>query len=101
MKVPEKLLKQVKDSIRIKNEKLDGTIQADVEAGALDLRRVGIVALNVNGELQEDALLYKALELYVKAEEDFQGKGEQDRRSYEGLRDALSLNGEYREKRAD
>ena len=47
MKVPEKLLKQVKDSIRIKNEKLDGTIQADIEAGALDLRRVGIVALNV------------------------------------------------------
>ena len=83
MKVPEKLLKQVKDSIRIKNEKLDGTIQADIEAGALDLRRVGIVALN------------------VKAEEDFQGKGEQYRRSYEGLRDALSLDGEYREKRAD
>lgn len=101
MKVPDKLLKQVKDSLRIKNEKLDNIIQSDIEAGALDLRRVGIQALTVKGELREDALLYKALELYVKAEEDFQGKGEQYRRSYEGLRDVLSLDGEYREKRVD
>lgn len=101
MKAPDKLLKQVKDSLRIKNEKLDNIIQSDIEAGALDLRRVGIQALTVKGELREDALLYKAVELYVKAEEDFQGKGEQYRRSYESLRDVLSLDGEYREKRVD
>ena len=98
MKIPAELLEQVRNSIRIKNGNLDEIIQSDVEAGALDMRRVGIQVLTESDELRKDALLYKALELYVKAEEDFQGKGEQYRKNYESLRDALSLDGEHREK---
>lgn len=101
MNVPDTLLKQVKDAMRLKGDVINDIIMSDIKAGALELRRVGIQVLTVSNGLREDALLYKALELYVKAEEDFQGKGEQYRRSFEGLRDALSLDGEYREKRSD
>ena len=38
----------------------------------------------------------KAVELYCKASFDFQGKGEQYQKSYEALRDSLSLSGEYK-----
>ena len=43
----------------------------------------------------EDKLIQKACELYCKWQFDFDGKGERFERAYEGLRDFLSLGGEY------
>jgi len=43
------------------------------------------------------AILKKAIENYVKWQYDFNGKGEDFRKNYERLRDALSLNEDYTE----
>ena len=93
------LLQQIKDSMRIKHSALDSAIQDDIEAATLDLIRVGVQPYsNVeNKTLKEDALLRKACELYSKAEEDYQGKGEKYNQSYEKLRDSLALCGDYNE----
>jgi len=93
----EKLVKQIKDSMRIKHTASDNAIQNDIEAAILDLIRVGVqpcsdVELK---SLKEDALINKAIELYCKGEADFQGKGEKYTAAYEKLRDSLSLSGEY------
>ncbi len=91
------LVKQIKDSMRIKHSASDDSIQKDIEAAILDLVRVGVqpyydVELKA---LKEDALINKAIELYCKGEADFQGKGPQYTASYEKLRDSISLCGDY------
>lgn len=95
------LLDQIKISMRISHDKLDENIKSDIETGLLDMRRVGIQpytnADGSEGQLK-DGLIGKAVELYCKAQSDFQGKGDQYHASYENLRDALSLCGEYNEK---
>ena len=44
---------------------------------------------------EDDALIIKACELYVKWQEDFDGKSENYQKAYEKLRDSLSLCGDY------
>lgn len=91
----QELIRQIKASMRIAHNALDDTIQADILAGAQDLQRVGIRPYEENGKLKEEALIRKALELYCKAQEDYQGKGTNYEASYAGLRDAMSLCGSY------
>lgn len=95
------LLKQIKKSMRISHSALDDTLQADMDAGALDLLRVGVQPYLTdstgNRTVKEDALIYKAIELYAKAQEDYEGKGERYQNAYENLRDSLSLCGDYNE----
>ncbi|MDD3369403.1 MAG: hypothetical protein PHP50_11065 [Lachnospiraceae bacterium] len=100
------LLSQIKKSMRIKHTELDDDITADIEAGTLDLIRVGIqpyqkendeYVTDENGKkvMKDDALICKAIELYCKAQADYQGKQEQYTAAYEKLRDSLSLCGDY------
>ncbi len=95
------LLKQIKKSMRISHSALDDTLKADIEAGTLDLLRVGVQPCVIDSKgartVKEDALIYKAIELYTKAQEDYEGKGERYQNSYEKLRDSLSLCGDYNE----
>lgn len=93
------LLQQIKDSMRIKHSALDPAIEGDIEAATLDLVRVGVQPYlsKENKTLKEDALLWKAIELYSKGEEDYQGKGDKYSLSYEKLRDSLALCGDYNE----
>lgn len=95
------LLEQIKQSMRISHNALDEMLQTDIEAGALDLLRVGVLPYLEDPDggktLKDDALIYKALELYAKAQEDYEGKGERYQLSYEKLRDSLSLCGDYNE----
>lgn len=103
----EELLKQIKNSMRIKHNALNDVIQNDIDAGTLDLIKSGVQPYRKkNGEyalvgnkkvLRNDALIGKALELYSKAQEDYQGKGDKYQKAYESLRDSLSLCGEYNE----
>lgn len=95
----EKLVKQIKDSMRIKHTASDEPIQKDIEAAILDLVRVGVQPYSDVGlkSLKEDELINKAIELYCKGEADFQGKGEKYSAAYEKLRDSLSLSGGYNE----
>lgn len=89
------LLMQIKTSMRITHEALDDTIRTDIEAGAQDLLRVGVRPFSDDGELRENPLIRKALELYCKAQADYQGKGAEYEASYTRLRDAMSLCGDY------
>ena len=101
------LFEQIKDSMRIKHDALNDVIQNDIDAGTLDLIRSGVQPYRKkNGEyvlagnkkvLRNDALIGKALELYSKAQEDYQGKGEKYQKAYESLRDSLALCGDYNE----
>lgn len=96
----EALIKDIKDSMRIKHTKIDGQIVNDIEAALLDMKIKGGVQPYSDVEkkvIKKDALIKKAIELYCKGEEDYQGKGEKYKSSYEKLRDSLSLCGEYYE----
>ncbi len=90
------LLMQIKTSMRIAHEALDAAIQTDIQAGAQDLLRVGVRPFSDDGALREEPLIWKALELYCKAQADYQGKGADYETSYTRLRDAMSLCGDYR-----
>lgn len=93
----EELLEQIKKSMRIGHTALDDTLLSDIEAGALELKRAGVQALEEDGKtLRDEALVYKALELYCKAQEDFEGKGPMYEAAYEKLRDSMALCGDYR-----
>lgn len=83
-------IEEIKKSMRITHDKLDDEIERNVNTALHDLRRVGIDAKDSN-------LIDKACELYVKAQLDYQGKGDQFIRNYEALRDAISLSGTFQE----
>lgn len=98
----DKLIEQIKKSMRISHNKLDDILKSDIKAGTLDLFISGVNPFVIEGEskektVKEDALLHKALELYCKWQEDFQGKAEQYAKCYESLKKAMSLSGEYHE----
>lgn len=84
------MLEKIKLSVRIFHNVLDGDIQDNISACMLDLQRVGVHE-NIAVASSEDALICKAAELYYKWQIDFNGKAEQYKKAYEGLRDALSL----------
>ncbi len=93
------LIEKIKVSMRIRHSELDTDIRNNIMAAASDLSRVGVMPYaNVKKKaLKEDPLIEKAVELYCKAQADFLGKGDQFEVSYEKLRDALSLCGDYNE----
>lgn len=84
------MLNDIKLSMRITHNKLDGDIQRNIDACMLDMKRVGISVDKPSG------LLTKAAELYCKAEYDYLSKGEMFRKNYVELRNAMSLSGEYK-----
>lgn len=90
------LLEQIKKSMRIAHSALDETIEADEMAGAMDLSVAGVNPYDENGKLKEDALIWKAIELYCKAQADYEGKGQQYQTAYNNLRDSLALCGDYK-----
>lgn len=93
------LIEKIKASMRIKHSELDTDIRDNIMAAASDLSRAGVMPYaNVKKKaLKDDPLITKAVELYCKAQTDFLGKGDQFEASYEKLRDALSLCGDYNE----
>lgn len=95
----EELVKAIKDSMRIRHSELDADIEGNIAAAAADMLRVGIqpYAGPKKRKLKDDRLIWKAAELYCKAQADYLGKGPQFEASYENLRDALSLCGDYNE----
>ena len=82
---------KIRRSMRITHTLLDEEIQNNINTALRDMRRVGVDIT------KEDALVDKACELYVKFQFDYQQKGDQFRKNYEALRDAMSLSKEYRE----
>lgn len=94
-----KLVKPIKDSMRIRHSKLNADIKSNIAAATTDMIRVGVQPYCdiEKKKLKNDSLIKKAIELYCKAQADYMGKGAQFEASYEKLRDALSLCGDYNE----
>ena len=98
------MVKKIRTTLRISHAKLDDDIKSNIETALLDMKRLGIetfkrdkegeIVLKDSQKELKDALVEKAVE--CKASFDFQGKGEQYQKSYEALRDSLSLSGEYK-----
>ncbi|WP_312047989.1 phage head-tail connector protein [Anaerotignum sp.] len=84
------MVAKIRAALRITHSNFDSEIQGDIDACLLDLKRVGIPNPN-----QEDALIYKAVEMYCKWQYDFGGKGDKFEQAYTNLRMGLALCGEY------
>lgn len=102
------LLEQIKNSMRIRHTALDSQLLTDIDSGALELYRAGVlpyvldedgeIAVDDDGnrEIREDALLRKAIEFYCKMVESYQDDAPRWTTAFEKLRNALSLSGDYR-----
>lgn len=80
----------IRKTMRITHDKSDEEIRCNMSACLLDMQRVGISAQ------ADDALVDKAMEIYCKAQFDYQGRGNEFQAQYERLRDAMSLCEAYR-----
>jgi hypothetical protein len=96
----------IKKSMRITHDQLDDVLLSDIYAGADELERVGINPYATeDGEYKTDEdgnrvitdrpLIRKTIELYVKAVEDFDGKGTRYMSSFKASRDSMSLSMGY------
>lgn len=88
------MLVKIKNAMRISHSALDTTLWADIEAGALELKRSG-VSVYENDELKDDALVENAIRYYVFALEDYNGKAQQYQQSFEKLRNAMAQSKDY------
>ncbi len=89
------MLAKVKEAMRIRHTALDTTLTDDINAGALELKRSGVSVFD-NDNLRDDALIEVAVRYYVMAAEDYNGKASQYMQSFEKLRDAMAMSGDYK-----
>lgn len=82
-------VEDLRKSMRFSHNMLDDEIERNIDTALLDMSRAGV------DTAKDSRLADKACELYCKAQFDYQGKGEQYMKSYEKLRDSMSLAGEY------
>ena len=87
------MIDELKKALRLSHDKLDTDIKSNVDACILDLQRVGVKIPSADSDLNR--LEMKAVELYIKWQYDYGGKGDQYRKNYETLRDSLSLSNGY------
>lgn len=63
--------------------------------GSIDACRRELEEVGVKNTAETDALIIRAFILYAKADFDFAGKGQQFRASFEQLKGALAMAGDY------
>ena len=83
------MLEKIKKTMRISHNSLDDVINEDIESCKSELQMHGVYCN------EEDQLLCKACELYVKWQSNYAGKGEQFEKAYRKLSDAMALCGDY------
>lgn len=85
------MLDAVKLSLRIRNNALDLELIDLIESAKMDLSIAGVLKVN-----EDDGLIKRAIILYCKANFGLDNKdSDKYQRSYEILRDRLSLCGDY------
>ena len=92
------LLAKIKDNMRIRHTALDNAITDDMNAGALELERAGVSAYQIKDnakEFSDDQLVLTAIRYFVQSAENYNDKGQQYQQSFEKLRDAMALSGDY------
>lgn len=78
---------KIKTALRISHEKLDGDIEADIEAGLADLKVAGIIYAT-----EEDPLIFNALKLWCRSlYTDDVVKAAEYLKRYEALKASLSM----------
>lgn len=99
------LLELIKKSMRITHDRLDDVLLSDIQAGADELERAGVNPYTEDDgggrTITDRPLIVKTIEFYVKAVEDYDGKGTRYMSSFRASRDAMSLSGGYHEKRGN
>lgn len=86
------MLERIKLLLRIDGTDLDDEILDLVEACKLDMQTRGVVNID-----EEDALIFRAISIYCKAYFGYADKDyEKYIKSYEALRDHISMCSEYR-----
>lgn len=85
------MIDKIRKSLRISTNKTDDEIQDLISACKLDLSIRGIKKID-----EDNPLIFQAIKLYCKANFGLDNKdSEKYTKAYEGLRDSLSLCGEY------
>ncbi len=94
MAVGNTLLERAKGAIRTNtsNEVIVGEVRDTIEACKADLRLVGVHRI-----YEDDALIIRAVILYVRSAFNFMGKGQEYKKSYDLLKMSLALAGDYNE----
>lgn len=89
-----KLVEEIKDSMRIKHSALDKDIRKNIKSALQDMKMRGVAIPK-----KDDELVGKACELYCKGQYNYLGEGERYTQNYESLRDSMSLSGDYNGKK--
>lgn len=92
------LLNDVKTALRISHNTLDGEIEDIIDSARHDLKLSGIFAIKADSETDVDPLIKRAIIIYCKAHfYPDNVTAERFQRSYDMLKNHLSLAGDYRE----
>lgn len=89
--ISENLMTEIRIWLRMKTTAYDDEVKAAVEACATDLYLAGVNIVDT-----EDALTKQAIKLYVKAFFGNMDMSDKFQKSYEHLKAAMSLSGEYK-----
>lgn len=84
------LWEEIKASLHIAHSKLDNEIKSKISACKLDMKRVGI-----EPEI-DDGVICLLCELFVKWHLNYNSMGSEFQKSYEEMRDAVSLSENYK-----
>lgn len=86
------LLDEIRLSLGITHQKLDTEIQAAIQAGKQELSIAGVRVMD-----EQDALITQAVKIYCRWYFNYQGQAERHRQAFDGMKQALSLCGDYNE----
>ena len=89
-------VERIKDSMRISHDKLNDQIGSDIESCLSDLSLYGIATQDNEGTALDDPLIDKAVELYCKAQSDYQGAARRYTQLYQQLVAGMQASEDYR-----
>lgn len=93
------MLEKIKQALDITSNDRDEDIEDCINACLFDMKRVGISVYGDCGCLKEgietDPLIIQAVKFYCRAQFNYEDAAYRYKRSYDSLRDALSMCGEY------
>lgn len=89
------MLDKIKESLRIKHNSLDRDLTDCINAAIIDLKTSGIIASSDT----EDALIIQSIKLYCKWHYDYMNQADRYLESYESLKTAMALSGDYENER--
>lgn len=92
------LIKAIKDSMRMSTASaiIEDDIRGCIEACFKDLQLAGVEKID-----ETDALIIRAVQLFTKADFNYNNLADKYRQSYDALKMSLALSGEYNTKESE